>query len=585
MKSSESRGVEQMPTGIPGFDGLLEGGLPRDRTTLVVGGPGAGKTLFALQTLVNGARLLGEPGIFVAFEEPAGNILAHADCFGWDLPGLRRKKLFFLDARVSQTAIHGGEFDLLGLLAGIDAKRRELGARRVVFDGIDVLLGLLDDPASERKEMFRLADWISTRALTGLVTCKGADLEPGSAPREGYVQYLADCVIELRRERVGSASVRQLQIAKCRGLSHATGQVPFVIGDAGLEVLTFGGSAHEVRVSTEKLPTGIPRLDRMAGGGYFRGSSILVSGAPGTAKSTLAGAFAAASARRGERTLYVSFDESPSQLLRNLSSVGLHLAPQVRAGALVLRSLRRSEGSAIEHVTRILRELSALGAKALIVDPISALSGGGDEALAEDAAIRLFDGAKVSGVTVFSTSLLGGSGGLTETTAAGLSTVVDTWIHVSYVVRGGERNRALTIVKSRGTGHSNQVRELILGSTGLDLADVYRAGDEVLMGTLRWQKEAQEREQRLAEQRQSAQRRREAELALAEGRAQLAAIRREVFHREATLKQLGQEVDESQRRRGERALALGALRQGDDRPMQPPRAEKSSGARRGKVRR
>lgn len=527
-------GVERAPTGITGFDGLLGGGLPRARTTLLVGGAGCGKTVFALQTLVNAARDHHEASIFVAFEESSTNIIANSDSFGWDLRGLARKKLFFLDARIPHETVYGGEFDLLGLLATVEAKREELGATRIVFDGIDVLLGFLNDPVAERREMYRLAEWLSSRKLTSIITCKLA--EDGERSHHSYLQFLADCVVSLQHKLVGSMPQRLLRVTKCRGLAHAAGEVPFAVTKKGIRVVSYGAMPSH-RVSSERVSTGIERLDSMLSGGYFRGSSVLVSGASGTAKSTLAGCFIEAAARRGEACLYITFDEATGQVVRNLGSVGIRLAPHVKSGLLQVRSKHAVEVSPVEHIARIVELIEEREVRCVVVDPVSSLSGVGGGPMAEQLVGHLLDFTRSRGVTVLYSTLMSPGDGVLDETVRGLPTVADTWLHLSYVVRNGERNRALTIVKSRGVGHSNQVRELVLSDEGVTLADVYSAGGEVLMGTMRWQKEAEDRQVLTLKKRDAGRKQREAMLAVAETNAQLARLTLELAGREAAVRE------------------------------------------------
>ncbi len=462
---------ELMPTGIGGFDALLGGGLPRNRTTLVVGSPGCGKTLFALQTLVKGARELDEPGIFVAFEETAERLISNSASLGWDVGGLKNK-LFVIDARLPNGHVRGGEFDFLGLLAAVGAKQKQMGARRIVFDGIDLLLGLLDDRLAERREMRRLCDWLSEQGLTGLITCKTEE-GAGTVDRTGYLQSLADCVVRLQNKLVGSVPVRLLRVTKCRGQAHVTGEVPFAITPTGLKVLSYRPTEPE-RVTSQRISTGVPALDDMLSGGYFRGSSVLVSGSPGTAKSTLAGVFIAAAARRGEPSLYVAFDEVAGQVVRNLAAVGVRLAPHVKSGVLQVVSERKLEKNPVEYVAHILELIETHGVRCLVVDPISALSGAGVDSMAEELVVRLLDFACSRGMTVLCTctrgsSLLGNGDGLMEEGAAGVSSIADTWVHLTHVVQRGQRHRALAVVKARGIAHSNQVRELLLSRRGVVL--------------------------------------------------------------------------------------------------------------------
>ncbi len=483
------------PTGIEGFDEMTGGGLPLGRTTLFEGGPGCGKTVMALQTLVSGARDQGEPGIFVAFEESADRIRLNASRFGWDLAALEKKKLFLLDARIKPDLVQSGAFDLSGMLASVTAKAREMKARRIVFDALDVVLTLLNDPVAERREVYRLHEWLLETGMTGIITSKVGSLNRYDAnaaiqPQLGYMQFMVDCAVELNHEVIEGISQRNLRVVKYRGSSFSENESPFLIGPGGLQV----AGAREtgtLKTSTtqERVSSGVKRLDAMLGGGYYRNASILITGVPGTAKSTLAGAFTEAACRRGERTLYVSFDSDANEVVRNLRSVRIRLARFVKSGMLRLIWERSIAGSSEIHLMRIKNAAREHGAQCVVIDPVSALSKSGNRATASSVAERLLDWSKTSGITLLCTSLLLDQGTQMEGTPLQISTLADTWIHLNYLVRAGERNRGLSIVKSRGTAHSNQVRELILSDAGVTLADAYTAGGEVLMGTLRWEKE------------------------------------------------------------------------------------------------
>jgi len=493
-KSSADQSLKA-PTGIEGFDEMTGGGLPQGRTTLFEGGPGCGKTVMALQTLVNGARNQGEPGIFVAFEESPERIRLNASKFGWALTELEGKKLFLLDARIKPDLVQSGSFDLSGLLASVTAKAKAMRARRVVFDAIDIVLALLNDPVLERREIYRLHEWLLESGMTGIITSKGGslyryDANAANRPQLGFMQFMVDCTVELNHEVIEGVSERNLRVVKYRGSSFSENASPFLIGHGGLQVAGARETGTIKTLSTqERVASGVKRLDAMLGGGYYRNASILITGVPGTAKSTLAGAFTESACKRGEKTLYVSFDSDANEVVRNLTSVNIRLARFVKNGLLRLVWERSITGSAEIHLMRIKNTAREHGARCVVIDPVSALSKSGNQATASSVAERLLDWSKTSGITLLCTSLLSDRGMQTEGTPLQISTLADTWIHLSYVVRAGERNRGLSIVKSRGTGHSNQVRELILSDSGVTLADAYTAGGEVLMGTLRWEKE------------------------------------------------------------------------------------------------
>ena len=548
-------------TGIVGFDEITHGGIPRGRTTLLEGGPGSGKTIMALQTLVHAARVDQEPGIFVAFEESSERIMGNAAQFGWDLAALQEEKLFFLNAQPTPDLFHSGTFDLQGMLAALEGKAREIGARRIVFDALDVVLALLNDPVAERREVYRLHEWLLTHGLTALITSKTGDRDSydPSRPHLGFMQFMVDCAVVLNHQVIQGISQRNLRVVKYRGSSFAENESPFLIGARGLEV---AGAREMDRadkpVSDERVSSGVPRLDAMLGGGYYRGASILITGFPGTAKSTLSGAFAEAACGRGERTLFISFDSDANEVVRNLASVNIRLAGCIEKGLLRLISARAITGSAETHLMQIKNLAQEHQARCLVIDPVSALSKSGNERVAHSVAERLIDWAKTAGLTVVCTSLLDEGGQQLEGTPMQVSTIADTWIHLNYLVQAGERNRGLSIVKSRGTAHSNQVRELILSNEGVTLADAYTAGGEVLMGTLRWEKERaaqalREEAEAGARQRQAALGSEEADLEL-----RLKALQRELEAKRAekntlhgAVANLSQELAEDQSHLGE----------------------------------
>jgi len=484
-------------TGIPGFDQITGGGLPRGRTTLLLGGPGSGKTIFALQFLAQGARECGQAGIFVAFEESPARIVANSAGFGWGLDVLTPGALHFVDAQPAPDLIQSGSFDLSGMLAGLGALADEIKAQRIVFDALDIVLALLPDGPSRRREIYRLHEWLLDRQLTGLITAKsGGDEERSLGDQPfGFMQFMVDCAVILNHRVTLGVSQRNLRVQKFRGSSFDENESPFIIGKDGFDVAvarTLGRT--DAQVSNERVSSGVDRLDTMLGGGYYRGASVLITGFPGTAKTTLSGAFAEAACLRGERTLFVSFDSDGSEVIRNLTSVGIQLERFEKSGMLAMISARTITGSAESMLVRIKALAKEHNARCLVIDPVSTLSKSGNELTAHGVAERLIDWSKAAGITLVCTSLLDEMGGaLGGGTPLQISTLADTWIHLNYLVQAGERNRGMSIVKSRGTAHSNQVRELILSEHGVTLADIYTAGGEVLMGTLRWEKESAER--------------------------------------------------------------------------------------------
>lgn len=463
--------------------------------------------MFALQCLVNAARRPGGAGIFVAFEESRGQLMANAATFGWDLAKLAERKLFVLDAHLSPALVKAGDFDLAGMLAMLAAKQRELGAQWIVFDGIDVLLTLLQDAAAEMRELYRLRDWLAASGLTAIVTAKLAS--PASEDlRYGFLQFMVDCVVRFERRREGRVCAPTLQITKYRGSDYAAAEFPVSFSRSGIEV---SAGAAEIRreAPAERVTAGFERLDLMLGGGVYRGSSTLITGVPGTSKTTLAAKFAEAACRRGERTLFVGYDEAAEEIARNMSSVGIELKPHLKSGVLRMHSVRTEAVGAEEHLLGLKTLIREHRPRCLVIDPLSAIGKSGGADAASMVASRLIGAAKDAGITLVVTALTEADDPQTEATGLQISTIADTWIHLSYLVRGGERNRALTVIKSRGTAHSNQVRELVLGKSGPTLANVYSAGGEVLMGTLRWEKEAEESAKKIRQRAEFDHKRRE----------------------------------------------------------------------------
>lgn len=500
MKVEQSPCVKEpgkAPTGISGLDEITGGGLPRGRTTLLVGGPGSGKTILSLQFLVHGASLCKEPGIFVAFEESSQRIVANASSFGWKLAGLRPKKLYFMDAHPRPELVQSGDFDLNGMLAALAAQTSAMGARRIVFDALDVVLALLPDAASRRREIYRLHDWLLAHELTGIITSKSGGDEPSSISEQPlcFMQFMMDCAVILNHSVVLGVSQRNLRVQKYRGSSFHENEWPFVIGASGVEVAVVHTLGRvDTKVSHERVSSGVERLDTMLGGGYYRSASVLITGFTGTAKTTLSGAFAEAACRRGERTLFVCFDSDGAEVIRNLASVGIRLDRYVKNGCLRMISARAITGSAETNLVRIKTLAKEHGARCLVIDPVSTWSQAGNELTAQSVADRLIDWSKAGGITLVCTSLIDDMFSQSEGgSSLQISKIADTWIHLNYQLQAGERNRGLSIIKSRGTAHSNQVRELILSDAGVTLADTYTAGGEVLMGALRWEKERADR--------------------------------------------------------------------------------------------
>jgi circadian clock protein KaiC len=523
----------KMPSGIEGFDDITAGGLPRGRMTVLMGGPGCGKTVLALQVLVHSAIHQRNPGIFVAFEETARRVAGNAESFGWKMQEIGDSQLFFVDAHARTDVVKAGAFDLTGLLAAVEAKAREMGAKLVVFDAIDVLLSLLDDPRAECRELYHIHEWLMRHDLTGILTTKVEDNRP--VQRYGFMPFMADCVVLLSQRVADRVAVREMRVLKYRGSTHALNPVPFVIGPKGMEVGSSNGIHPEPQPFNERISTGVERLDAMLGGGFYRGTNALITGSSGSGKSTLAGAFITAACRREERSLFISFDENSRDIVRDLASVGIDLAPHLANDQLRMETVRSESASSEEHYIRIKRLIGEWKPRCLVVDPLSALAcvGGGQAARA--VAERLIYLCRNAGITALFTSLLEGTDPHLETTSLHISTISDTWLEISYALQGGERNRALTIIKSRGSNHSNQQRELIFSDSGITLADPYTAGGQVLMGTLRIERENAMRAEAERKHGEIEQKRRELELIMAERDHRMEAVQRDLLIRSEEL--------------------------------------------------
>jgi circadian clock protein KaiC len=475
----------KIPTGITGFDAMTGGGLPSGRVCATIGAAGTGKTVFAMQVLVNRLRETDGVGVFVSFEQSLDGLIADLSSFDWDAMSLVESgKLILMDGRPHADILISGTFDIVGLLATVEGASPSGAPTIAVFDGIDALLTMLASPSAQRGELLRLQDHLSRLGSAVILTVKA-----GPALNTGFEEiavFMADCVIELARETEDGVSNRSIRIQKYRSSGHAQNWVPFVMTKQGIEVQVFGATAQPIPISNERLSMGIARLDEMLSGGVFRGSSTLLSGSPGTSKTTLGTRFIETVCKRGERALCICFDEAPEEVVRNVASVATDLGPHIASGLLRMHVVPDRSAGPNELVYEIIAQLKLHRAQHLLVDPISVFSTTQNSQTAMGLMVQF---CKREGITVILTSLLDRSAIDTESSRSYVSTLCDTWIHLSYVVQGGERNRALTLVKSRGTAHSNQVGELLLGSDGITIADVYTEDGVVLMGSLRWQRE------------------------------------------------------------------------------------------------
>lgn len=480
--------LHKRETGISGLDEATRGGLPAGQATLVLGQAAAGKTILGLQILARAIER-GEGGVFVTFEESPAQVKRDAASFRWGASLLESDRWRVLDGRPPLDAQVAGEFDIEGLLSVVAAAITQTGGTWIVFDGIDQLLQYQPDPRVAIDQVRRIDEYCEKRGWTLLLTGKATGQSMAPAHLEG-IEFLLSATLVLSARMVDQQLNRSLRIAKFRGSGHVADELPMIMDDEGIQL-----PYHEkpptgaVVASDERLSTGIDRLDKLLDGGIYRGSSLLISGRPGTAKSTLAGSFAEAAARRGERTLYVSFDEVEGPYVRNLTSVGVDLRGPIESGLVRFEDLSAFALRVTEHFLILRRLLDSFDPHCLVIDPVSALLKASGTEGAEMATEHLIDLVRRRGITTVLTSLSGVLDPEGEATQGQVSTLADSWIVLDYNVRGGERNRSLSIVKSRGSAHSNQERELLLSNEGIDLADVYEHGTEVLMGTARLTRE------------------------------------------------------------------------------------------------
>ena len=516
--------LEKAPTGIPGLDQITGGGLPLGRVTLVAGGAGAGKTLLGLNFLVAGARQYGEPGVLMTFEESAAKVALNVRSLGFDLDDLQRSGLLAVLAfRVDPSEIvAAGEFDFEPLFAILDDAIRRMGAKRVVLDTIEVLFGAFGDDAIVRSELSRLVRWLEDRDVTVVLT--GERGNGSGLTRHGIEEYVTDCVIVLDHRVSAEISTRRLRVVKYRGSAHGTNEYPFLISARGFAVLPITSVALNYEASEERISTGIGRLDHMLGGGMFRGSTLMVSGAAGTGKTSLGAHMVNAACERGEQALMVLLEESPKQVLRNMRSLGLDLRPWVEAGLLRIWAARPSMTGLETHLAILAELIEEKTPSVAVIDGIASLSNGIANTKVNTELVstvaRKIDLLKSRGITSVITALGQGE----EMGTVTMSSMVDTWLLLRNTEANGERNRLLFVLKSRGTAHSNQVREFVLTGHGVELVDVYVGAAGVLAGSARVTQQAAERDEELRIAEELARRRRELHRSVIEREAHLVAV-------------------------------------------------------------
>jgi circadian clock protein KaiC len=503
--SKENRSLPKAPTGIQGLDEITAGGFPRGRPTLICGSAGAGKTLLAMEFLVRGATEYNEPGVFMAFEETAPELTQNVRSLGFDLDELTKEKKLVIDfVRIERSEIdETGDYDLEGLFIRLGAAIEAIGATRVVLDTIENLFAGLQNQGILRAELRRLFRWLKDKGVTAVITAERGE---GALTRHGLEEYVSDCVILLDHRVTDQVSTRRLRIVKYRGTAHGTNEYPFLIDEDGFSVLPVTSLGLQHRVSDERISSGVPRLDTMLGGeGFYRGTTILVSGTAGTGKTSMAASFVDAACRRGERCLYFSFEESQGQLIRNMRSIGLNLEQWTKKKLLQFHSTRATFYGLEMHLAMIHKIVQDFQPRVVVLDPIGSLIQAGNRRDAHTMIIRLIDFLKQREVTAFLTNLTSGGEAL-ERTDVEISSIVDTWLFMRDIELAGERNRALYVLKSRGMAHSNQLREFLLTPQGVDLLDVYVGPEGVLTGSSRLSQEAREEAAALA-RRQDAERR------------------------------------------------------------------------------
>lgn len=476
--------LHKAPTGITGLDEITSGGLPAGRPTLVCGDAGCGKTLFAVEFLVRGALQFGEPGVFMTFEERADELATNVTSLGFDLLRLQEQRLLKVDhVHIQRSEIEEtGDYDLEGLFIRLGYAIDSIGAKRVVLDTIENLFSGIGNIAILRAELRRLFSWLKEKQVTAVITGERGD---GKLTRQGLEEYVSDCVILLDHRIENQISTRRLRIVKYRGSIHGTNEYPFLIDQDGIAVMPITSMLLDKQVSNERISSGIPELDDMLNGkGFFKGSSILISGTAGTGKTSIAATFAAETCKRGERCLYFGFEESPRQVIRNMHSIGADLQTHLDSGLLRFRASRPTLFGLEMHLVSIYKEIKQFKPSVIILDPITNLVTIGSIAEVKSMLIRLTDYLQEEQITVMFTALTLNTL-TTEQTDEGVSSLVDAWISVKDIEYNGERNRGLYIMKSRGMGHSNQIREFVISSSGLHLIDVYIGPSGVLTGSAR----------------------------------------------------------------------------------------------------
>lgn len=501
--------LPKSPTGISGLDEVLAGGLPKGRPSLICGGPGCGKTLISMEFLVKGATEYNEPGVFVSFEELPDELSKNVKSLNFDLDDLvKKKKLYISHIKVERSEIEEtGLYDLEGLFIRLGYAIDSIGAKRVVLDTIESLFSGLDNTSILRAELRRLFNWLKEKGVTSIIT---AERGTGQLTRQGLEEYVSDCVILLDHRVIDQITTRRLRIIKYRGSTHGTNEYPYLIDEDGVSVLPITSLKLDHDVSSDRVPTGIERLDTMLGGkGYFKGSTILASGTAGTGKTSIASHFANAACARGEKCIYFAFEESPQQIIRNMKSIDINLEQWQKKGLLKLQAARPTVQGLEMHLVSMHKIINEYKPDVVIIDPITNLISSGTSNDVKLMLTRLIDYLKVKQITSLFTALIHGGTELNKSTNEAISSLVDTWLLVRDIELNGERNRAIHVLKSRGMAHSNQVREFLVTTQGVNLIDVYTGSEGMLTGSARVAQELKNKSEALIKEQQLSLKKRE----------------------------------------------------------------------------
>ena len=555
------RALQKSPTGIPGLDEITSGGLPTGRTTLICGSAGCGKTLFATEFLVRGATQYHEPGVFMSFEETGEELAQNVSSLGFDIKDLVAKKKLVIDhVAVERSEIEEtGEYDLEALFIRLGYAIDSIGAKRVVLDTLESLFAALPNEAILRAELRRLFGWLKSRGLTAVIT---GERGSGTLTRHGLEEYVSDCVILLDHRVADLVSTRRLRVIKYRGSMHGTNEYPFLIDEQGISILPITSLRLNHEVSNERVPSGVPRLDTMLGGeGFYRGSSILITGTPGTGKSSMAATFADASCGRGKRVIYFAYEESEKQIIRNMRSIGLDLGRWVKRDLLRFHASRPTAHGLEMHLVTMNKQITAFRPSVVIVDPVTNLISTGTEREVEATLTRLIDFLKAHQVTLFFTSLTHGN---FERSDAGVSSLMDTWILLRDIESNGERNRGIYILKSRGMQHSNQIREFKLTNKGVRLSDVYLGPAGVLTGSARAAQEAKEATEAMARRHEIKLREQALERKRRTIEAQIRALHDEFEAEEHEIRTILAQEQTLETSRDNQQMEMARFRQADD---------------------